>query len=104
MSCLSFWGCFPNRLVLQSTETLAAPSDSHLAAAGKMQAGFQEASIWQPFFFKTAGYWNVFFLLPPPSISILVLLSAIVWLQGDKWTQDRNFPPKVLSLLCISIY
>lgn len=49
-----FGGAFPTGLF-----STATPSDFHLAAVGKMQAGFQEALTWQHFFFKIAGHWNV---------------------------------------------
>lgn len=66
--------------------SFAAPSDIHLDTVGS-----EDVSC------KGSCYSSC-------SINILVDLSAIVRLQGEKCTQHGNFSPRVLSLLCIYIY
>lgn len=67
--------------------SLAAPPDSHLDAVG-VDAPSVDVSC--------KGSCS--------SSRSINILSAAVWLQGEKCTQDGNFPPRVLSLLCIYIY
>lgn len=109
LGMLSYQACFSKHCELSSS--LRLPPRCCWKNPGRNSGSLNLATFLFP------NYWPLDGLFPPNedvssqgsccsscSISILLVLSAVVWLPWEKCPQDSDFSPRVLSLPCIYIY